>query len=237
MSQINELGFIHAPKIYVVCNRPDTAAIWASILREKGLTVIFESSPQKALDCWSEEIPNLVVIDVDAENQAMVEICKEFREICGTPILLLLQTHNETTILDAYNVGVDDVIVKPISPAVFQAKIMVWVRHSWTVPVEGLNLIHSGRHRLDPMKRCLIDPMGREVKLTNLEFNLLHLLMSRHGQVFSADDLIHSIWGAYGVGDHILLKNVVYRLRKKIEMDQKKPVFLVTELKGYSFQG
>jgi len=237
MGQIDELGFTHVPKVYVVCNRPDTAALWGSILREKGLTVIFESSLNKALACWSVQIPNIVVIDMDCENQELIETCMAFRGNSVNPILLLLQTHHETTILDAYAVGVDDVIVKPISPAVFQAKIMAWIRHSWTVPVEKLDLVHSDKHRLDPIKRCLINPTGVEIRLTNLEFNLLHLLMSRPGQVFSADDLIHSIWGVYVVGDRILLKNVVYRLRRKIEVDHKKPVFLITELKGYSFQG
>ena len=74
-------------------------------------------------------------------------------------------------------------------------------------------------------------------QLTNLEFRLLHLLMSRPGQIFSAEDTIESIWGGHGGGDQVLLKNVVYRLRKKIEADPSHPVLLQTWPGGYSFQG
>jgi len=111
------------------------------------------------------------------------------------------------------------------------------VRRSWTLPVDGLSLVKAGKHRLDPARRCLIDPSGVEIKLTNLEFRLLHLLMSRPAFVFSAEDIIQSIWGGFGNGDQVLLKNVVYRLRRKIEVDPARPALLQTWQGGYSFQG
>jgi DNA-binding response OmpR family regulator len=234
---VNAVGTTHVPKIFVVCNRPDTAAVWGYIIRQQGLIVILETSVEKAIERWSVESSDLTVIDVDEEQQDPIELCRAFRAISVTPILLLLPTHHETLILDAYAAGVDDVIIKPVSPAVFQAKILAWARRSWTVPVQGLSLVNAGGHRLDPAKRCLFDPEGQEIRLTNLEFQLLHMLMSKPGEIFSADDLIHSIWGAYGSGDHILLKNVVYRLRKKIEADPGHPVHLITWPGGYSYQG
>jgi len=105
------------------------------------------------------------------------------------------------------------------------------------MPVDELSLVKAGKHRLDPTQRCIIDSNGLEIKLTNLEFRLLHLLMSRPGYVFSAGDIIESLWGGYGNGDQVLLKNVVYRLRKKIEVDPSHPILLQTWQGGYSFQG
>lgn len=133
--------------------------------------------------------------------------------------------------------GVDDVVVKPIRPAIFLAKILAWMRRSWTVPIDNLSLVKAGKHRVDPARRCLIDPAGIEIRLTNLEFRLLHLLMSRPGFVFSLEEIIESIWGGHGNGDQVLLKNVVYRLRKKIEADPGNPLLLQTGQGGYSFQG
>jgi DNA-binding response OmpR family regulator len=153
------------------------------------------------------------------------------------PILLFLPAYHETEILEAYAGGVDDVVVKPVSPAIFMAKILAWMRRSWTVPIDNLRLVKAGKHRLDPGRRCLIDPAGVEIRLTNLEFRLLHLLMSRPGFIFSLEEIIESIWGGYGNGDQVLLKNVVYRLRKKIEEDPGRPLFLQTGQSGYSFQG
>jgi DNA-binding response OmpR family regulator len=220
-----------------VCDRTDTAPVWGFILRQQGLVVILETSLDKAVDHWSMEMPDLVVIDIDITHQDPMLLYKKFRAVSVAPILLFLPAHHETQILEAYAAGVDEVVVKPISPAIFLAKIVAWVRRSWTLPVDGLSLVKAGKHRLDPTRRCLIDPNEQEIKLTNLEFRLLHLLMSRPAFVFSAEDIIQSIWGGFGSGDQVLLKNVVYRLRRKIEVDPGHPTLLQTWQGGYSFQG
>jgi two-component system response regulator RegX3 len=225
------------PKIFVVCDQKDTAPVWGYILRQQGLQVILETSLEKAIDRWSAEIIDLIVLDINATSADRVMLYKTFREQSIVPLLLLLPAYHETQILEAYAAGVDDVVVKPVSPPIFLAKIISWIRRSWTMPVAKLDLIRAGNHRLEPTRRCLITSDGTEVKLTNLEFLLLHLLMSRPGNIFSAEDIIQSIWGGYGDGDQVLLKNVVYRLRKKIEADPSHPVLLQTWQGGYSFRG
>lgn len=224
-------------KIFVVCDQKDTAPVWGYILRQRGLIVILETSLEKVVDRWSAEMPDLVIIDLNVEHEARMELYQKFRAVSVAPILLFLPAYHETEILEAYNAGVDDVVVKPVSPAIFLAKILAWVRRSWTVSIDHLSLVKAGKYRLDPARRCLIDPNGVEIRLTNLEFRLLHLLMSQPGLMFSMEEIIESIWGGYGNGDQILLKNVVYRLRKKIEEDPSRPRFLQTGQGGYSFQG
>ncbi|HSL44795.1 MAG TPA: response regulator transcription factor [Anaerolineales bacterium] len=236
MSQVDYFTTRDIPKIFVVCDQSDTAPVWGYILGQKGLSVILETSFEKAIDRWSTEITDLVVLDVDIPQPDRIELYRRFREVSVAPILLFLPAYHETQILEAYAAGVDEVVIKPISPAIFLAKIMAWTRRSWTVTVDGLDLIKAGKHRLDPARRCLVNPEGLEIKLTNLEFRLLHLLMSRPGFVFSAEDIVESIWGGYENGDHVLLKNVVYRLRRKIEADPGNPVLLQTGPGGYCFQ-
>ena len=227
----------HIPKVFVVCDQRVAGAMWGYILRQKGLIVILETSQQTAIDHWSNEMADLVVLDVDVENQERMELYRKFREVSVAPILLLLPAYHETQILEAYTAGANEVVVKPISPAIFLAKIIAWVRSSWFVPIDKLSLINAGKYRLDPSRRCLLDLDGLEVNLTNLEFRLLHLLMSRAGHIFSTLEIIPSIWGAYGSGDQVLLKNVVYRLRKKIEAEPSHPVLLQTWQGVYSFHG
>jgi len=233
----DRVNAVHIPKVFVVCDQRDTAPVWGYILRQRGLIVILETSRDKAIDRWSNEMPDLVVIDVDIAQEDRIELYNKFRAVSVAPILLFLPAHYETQILEAYAAGVDEVVIKPISPAIFLAKITAWVRRSWIMPVDELSLVKAGKHRLDPTQRCIIDSNGLEIKLTNLEFRLLHLLMSRPGYVFSAGDIIESIWGEYGNGDQVLLKNVVYRLRKKIEADPSHPMLLQTWQGGYAFQG
>jgi two-component system KDP operon response regulator KdpE len=224
-------------KIFVLCNQQDTAPVWGYILRQQGLIVILETSPEKAIDRWSIEMPDLVVIDLAGNHEARMELYQRFRAVSVAPILLFLPTYHEIEILEAYHAGVDDVIVKPVSPPVFLAKILAWGRRSWTVSVDNLANVKAGQYRLDPAHRCLIGIDGMEMRLTNLEFRLLHLLMSRPGQMFDAEDIVQAIWGGFGEGDQVLLKNVVYRLRKKIEINPSQPLLLRTEPGGYSFSG
>jgi len=237
MNQVDYLESVHVPKIFVVCDRSDTAPVWGYILRQQGLTVILEVSSEKAIDHWTTEIPDLVILDVDVPHQDRMDLYKRFRAVSVAPILLFLPTYHEIEILEAYTAGVDEVVVKPISPSIFLAKIMAWMRRSWTVPTAELSQVRAGKYRLDPARRCMINPDGFENKLTNLEFRLLHLLMSRPSYVFGAEDIVESIWGGYGHGDQVLLKNVVYRLRRKIEVDPSRPLLLQTGQGGYSFHG
>ena len=237
MKQVETIETTQVTKVFVVCDRSDTAPLWGYILKQQGLTVILESSIDKAVDRWTTEISDLVVIDVDTPHEDRMELYQRFRAVSVAPLLLFLPVYHETEILEAYTAGVDEVVIKPISPAIFLAKIKAWMRRSWTVPTAELTQVKAGKHWLDPARRCLINPNGLDIKLTNLEFRLLHLLMSRPGHTFLAEDIIEAIWGGYGNGDQVLLKNVVYRLRRKIEADPSRPEFLQTWQGGYSFQG
>lgn len=219
-------------KVFVVCDQDATAPIWGYIIREKGLVAILETSVSRAMERSMEEIPDLIVIDVNASHAQRIELCKKFRALSASPILLFLPSNNESETLDAYQAGVDECVIKPISPAIFLAKIVAWARRSWAVPMSP---VRAGKLKLDPARRSAIEPGGDEVKLTNLEFRLLHLLMSRPGYVFKNDEIMQNVWGAQG--DPAVLKNVVYRLRKKLDLDSgKSPYLIQTWPGGYSFR-
>jgi len=217
-------------RVFVVCDQDATAPIWGYIIREKGLVAILETSVQRAMQRSAEEIPDLIVIDVNASHANRMELCRQFRSLSASPILLFLPSNNEPEIIEAYQNGVDECVVKPISPAIFLAKIMAWSRRSWSEPMTPR---HTGRLRLDPAHRSAVGSNQREMKLTNLEFRLLHLLMSRPGYVFPAEEIIQTVWGAQG--DVIHLKNVVYRLRKKLEEEAAETHLIRTWPGGYSF--
>ncbi|CAG0976107.1 Phosphate regulon transcriptional regulatory protein PhoB [Anaerolineales bacterium] len=219
-------------RVFVICDQDATAPIWGYIIREKGLVAILENSVQRAMDRSIEDLPDLIVVDVNASHQQRMELCKKFRSVSASPILLFLPVNNESEILEAYQAGVDECVVKPISPALFTAKILVWMRRSW---VEPMAIRQTKRLQLDPAHRAAIGVDGKETKLTNLEFRLLHLLMSRPGFVFKIEDIIRTVWGARRQGDVALLKNMVYRLRKKLEEESGEARLIQTWPGGYSF--
>ena len=220
----------NTPRVFIVCDQDATAPIWGYIIRDKGLVPILETSVQRAMERSVEEIPDLIVIDLNAPHPQRMELCRKFRSMSASPIQLFLPYNNETEILEAYQTGVDECVIKPISPAIFLAKIIAWSRRSWAEPMTPRQ---TGRLRLDPSHRSAMGSNKQEVKLTNLEFRLLHLLMSRPGYVFPAEEIIQTVWGTEG--DVALLKNVVYRLRKKLEEDAGDTHLIKTWPGGYSF--
>ena len=90
--------------------------------------------------------------------------------------------------------------------------------------------------RLDPARRSATSESGTDVRLTNLEFRLLHLLMSRPGYVFPSEDIIQTVWGSQREHEQSLLKNMIYRLRKKLEEEAGENNLIQTWPGGYSFQ-
>lgn len=223
-------------KVLVVSDDQETGRVWSYILREKGLFVILTSTAAEAMQIWADQIPELIVIDTHSELDG-IQLTTELRKETIIPILMFTPRANETHILEAYQAGVDECAVKPISPALFWAKARAWLRRSWTVPAEGLDSLQAGELRLDPSRRQVTIAEKNAIKLTTLEFRVLHALMSHPGWVLKTEDIITRVWGYYGSGDSNLLKNVVYRLRRKIDPDPNHPRYIHTEAGlGYRFQ-
>ncbi|MBL8090982.1 MAG: winged helix-turn-helix domain-containing protein [Anaerolineales bacterium] len=218
-----------SPRVFIVCDQNATAPIWGYIVRDKGLIAIVETSIDKAIDNAKKESPDLIVIDLNAPHQKRIEIARAFRSLSASPILFFLPSNNEDEILEAYQNGVDECVVKPISPAIFLAKILAWSNRTHTENTKP----RRTKLKLDASHRSATGKNKKEIKLTNLEFQFLQLVMSRPGHVFPNDEIIQRVWGAEG--DVVLLKNVVYRLRKKIEEELHETELIQTWPGGYSF--
>ncbi len=179
---------------------------------------------------------DLVVIDVSGPGVDGIELTRQVRNQVANPILLFTSNRDESHILDAYQAGVDECIVKPVGPQLFLAKVRAWLRRSWAIPGRPLSRVELGAVQLDPARQAVSRKQGAPVRLTDLEFGVLYLLMSHPGQALPADVIVQRVWGLSGEGDGALLKNVVYRLRRKIEPDPGHPRYLQTVgRKGYLF--
>ncbi|MDX1522889.1 MAG: response regulator transcription factor [Anaerolineae bacterium] len=226
---------INSRALLVSDDRP-TGQIWAHGLGQKGLEVVLVGTAEETLKSWATETFDLVVIDVYTPRLDGIDLTRQLRTVAVNPILFLTYNTAEPHILEAYEAGVDECITKPISPPLFLAKVTAWLRRSWTVPAEALDNLEVGPFRLDPASRQLVQADQDSIKLTNLEFRLLHLLMSHQGQVLDTELIVDRVWGHSGDGDNTLLKNVVYRLRRKLEPNPSQPRYLQTMAgEGYSF--
>ncbi len=222
--------------ILIACDEPTTSKIWGLCITELHCRPLVANSIEQAVSILENASPDLIVIDVTSREMNGVQMCIALREHASVPMLLLTPINNESHTLEAYRAGVDDCIIKPISPALFLAKVKVWMHRSWTVQVESLDKLNIGDYTLEPAKHYLVGSDGKTIHLSNLEFRVLYLLMNHPNQPFSNEEIISRVWGFYGEGNSALVKNVIYRLRKKIEPNPNEARYIRTETGGYLFR-
>jgi two-component system KDP operon response regulator KdpE len=226
-----------APKVLIISNQQTTGPLWVFSLQQQRMNVVLEANPKNALQRSESEAPDLIVLDINIAPLDTVQLIKSLRAELITPIILLTP-HGEDMLLEAYNAGVDDCMLKPVSPSLFQAKIKVWLRRSWSDSTSTLDPIRVNGLQLVPGERMLIMDNGRAVRLTNLELRLLYYLMNKPELTIPIEELNQRVWGYSGEGDNTMLKNVVYRLRRKIEADPAEPRIIQTVVGvGYKLLG
>ena len=216
-----------APKVLIVSNRPVTGPLWIFSLQQEKVIVVLETNPTEALPRWEKEIPDLLLLDIHLSRTSTLELIRRLRGEMLIPIILLVPGWSGDEILEAYQAGIDDHLLKPVSPSLLQAKLKVWLKRSASVSIDVLNSIRVGPLQLFPSEKTVLLQKGA-IRLTNLELRLLYYLMSRPGQIVTIGELNQKVWGYSAEADNTMLKNVVYRLRRKIEADPANPLIVQT---------
>lgn len=214
------------PRVLIVSNQQTTGPLWVFSLQQQRLHVMLEPDPAKTLQRCEAETPDLIILDINLPDAQTVDLIKSLRAEMVTPILLLTPPRSEVKVVEAYQAGVDDYMIKPVSPSLFNAKVKVWLRRSWSATASTLAPINVGGMHIFPAERMVMKNNGQVVHLTNLELRLLYNLAGRAGDTFSTEELNERVWGYTGEMDNNMLKNVVYRLRRKIEADPANPLII-----------
>jgi DNA-binding response OmpR family regulator len=222
-------------KILIISDEPNTAEVWGFSLKQVGLNVRLLDVTNDILAAFDREYPDLIIIEDFNEEVEELEICRQLREITAVPILYLTTKNSENFQLTVYEMGADECIIQPITPRVFQYKVNAWLRRTKNLPLASLDEVRAEGFTLDPDSKKLTLPDGEVVYLTMLETRLLYLLMSHQGSSMHKSEIIERVWGNFTGIDSRLLKNHIYRLRRKIEPDPSRPRILVNA--GYSGYG
>lgn len=213
-------------KILVVDDDRVLADVITFTLHKEGYEVIKAFDGIVALERWQEESPDLVILDVNMPRMGGFEVCRRIRAQADTPIMMLTVRGDEDDILGGFELGADDYIVKPFSPRQLVARVKAILRRSGAKPHQ--QEIKAGDLILYPGRREVLTSSGEEpVSLTHLENQLLEYLMINAGQVLTVEMIIDQVWGPAG-GDRDMLRQLIHRLRTKIEPDPSQPVYIHT---------
>ncbi len=198
-------------------------------LRREGFQVVQAFDGETALQRWAEEQPDIVLLDVNLPKTVPVTdgftVCRRIREGSDVPIILLTVRQDEDDIIYGLKVGADDYILKPFSPRQLVARVQAILRR--TNRGSPSSILQAGRLALDPGRREVRIDDRDPISLTALECRLLEYMILHAGLILAIQDLIDHIWGPGG-GDRDMLRQLVRRLRMKIEPDPAQPTFIET---------
>jgi DNA-binding response OmpR family regulator len=222
-------------KALVVDDDRVLADVIAFTLRREGFEVIQAYDGTSALRRWAEEQPDIVILDVNMPKLDGFSVCKQIREQGNTPIILLTVRGEEDDIVEGLNIGADDYIVKPFSPRQLVARANAILRRAGQA--QAISIITVGEIVYDPSRREVVINQGEAISLTPLEGHLLECLMINAGHVLTAEAIIDHVWGP-GCADRDMLRQLMRRLRGKIEPNPAHPIYIKTiPGLGYGMEG
>ena len=212
-------------KVLVVDDDRVLADVVTFTLRREGFQVVQAHDGQMALERWLEEQPELIVLDVNLPKLDGFAVCRRIREQSDIPIILLTVRDEEDDIVKGLGLGADDYVTKPFSPRQLVARVQAVLRRTGKLAAPAIRQV--GNLVLDPSRREARLGQGTAITLTPLESRLLDYLMLNAGHILTAEAIIEHVWGAEG-GDRDMLRQLVRRLRSKIEPDPTQPIYIET---------
>jgi DNA-binding response OmpR family regulator len=201
-------------KVLLVDDDATLSEVTTFALQRAGFLVILAHDGVQALQLFAHERPDLIILDIQLPGIDGLDICRQVRAQSNVPIIMLTVRGSDDDIVRGLELGADDYVPKPFSPKQLIARARAMLRRTTHTPMRGR--IEAGDLVLDTAQQHVETPQGT-VRLTPLEFRLLHYLMVNRGQVVPTDAILNHVWGYADSADRALLKQLVYRLRQKID--------------------
>jgi DNA-binding response OmpR family regulator len=222
-------------KVLLVSDDPLANSVWGVVLGQLEAEVFSYPVSKGVIDARDETTADLIVIDESYPKLDGISLISRWRSGTDAPIVLLTGGDHDRA-LEAYRVGVDECCIKPLSPDLFLAKMRAWLRHSTSVPMAMLAGERHGPIQLvAETQEVFIN--DERITLTNLEFRLLHVLITNANQTVAPQVLVDRVWGYSSGVEGTVLKNGIYRLRQKIEPNPAEPRYIVSVTgEGYMFK-
>jgi len=201
-------------------------------LRRAGFDVVLAHDGVTALERFHAELPEIVILDLQLPRKDGLEVCREIRMKSDTPIVMLSVRDSDDDVVKGLALGADDYITKPFSPAQLVARAQAVLRRAGKNPLSGK--LTFAEITLNPDRHTFERPDEQPIQLTQLEFKLMEILILNHEQVLSVNTLIDRVWGPNGA-DRAMLKQLVYRLRRKIEPENGDNTVYIEAVPGIGY--
>lgn len=216
--------------ILIVEDEKEIADAIAIYLNNQGYKVFRASNGIEGLEIIDKEIIHLAIVDIMMPKMDGTTMVMKLRENYDFPVIMLTAKSEEMDKIMGLNIGADDYVTKPFNPMELLARVNSQLRRyaKYLSVVNGSevnknNFIIGGLELNIDTKEVNLD--GEQVKLTPIEFKILHLLMKKPGRVFSAEEIYENVWNEEAINTDTVMVHV-RNIREKIEINSKNPKYL-----------
>lgn len=206
--------------ILIADDHEDILEIMQRYVSKEGYTPILAHDGDEAIRKFNEFDPILLLLDVMMPKKDGFEVCRQIRETSNVPIIMITAKGEDGDRIMGLDIGADDYIVKPFSPAEVMARIRAVLRRiDITEEEEQKDIIRFPGFEIN-ISTYEVVVLGQSVNLTKKEIEILWLLAGNPGKVFSRDTLLDRVWGYDYYGDARTVDTHIKRLRSKIDISE-----------------
>jgi len=226
-------GTLPLKKILIVDDEPDILEFLKYNLKREGYDVVTAPDGKQALSVAASEKPDLIILDIMMPEMDGVEVCgrlRSMKEFQHTPVAFLTARDEDFSQIAALDSGGDDYITKPIKPRVLVSRIQALLRRSGRPAEDETNEIRLHNLVID-RQRVVIFKDGQPIELPRKEFEIIWLLASRPGRVFTREEIFDKIWGSDIIVGNRTIDVHIRKLRERVGEEYVKTVKGI----GYKF--
>ncbi len=225
------------PKILIVEDDAAMREMVGYALIREGMEVESAGDGEGALETFSSAGPfDLVILDVMLPGMDGISVCRELTSKSDVPVIMLTARDDETSVVVGLEVGADDYVTKPFGGRELVSRVRAHLRRRRldARPSER-NVLEFPGLTIDRTRRQVVAG-GADVDLTAAQFEILSMLASHPGRVYSRGQMMEPVWGSGFSGDSRAADVHVQNIRRKIEPDPKNPRYIQTVRgMGYRF--
>lgn len=198
-------------------------------LKREGFQVAEAETGEEAMQIVERERDvDIALLDVNLPTISGFDVCRMLRRsFPRMGIIMLTAKTQDTDRVMGLDLGADDYLCKPFSPAELTARIKALYRRMHPAAYEQEDILVSGPFSLSPKERKL-DKNGKEIELTPIEYAMMKLFLENENASLSRDDILNRVWGQDYIGDGKTVDVNIRRLRQKIEDRPSRPEWIET---------
>ncbi len=215
-------------RVLIVDDQPDVLAMLRAVLTAEGFDVEVARDALSGIRAAYQTRPDAILLDVMMPDVDGFEACRRLREMTDVPIIFVTAKGTIEDIVKGLSLGADDYVVKPFERSELIGRLVACLRRSGDSTSEGIDLMFPAASIMLDSDRHELVIGSRTVYLTPKEFEVLRLMIRHAGKVLSTDAILTRVWGPEWIGEPDLVKQYIYRLRRKIEPDPRSPQYLHT---------